>query len=148
MCIEQGEFCKTCIGDDCNAKVSFQKCRICDSTDTVSCIRSPGSVQTKMCRDYMDECFVHANNDIVTRGCLAESKHFEKDCENDDLCRKCSAANNCNNDIVDGEFCLTCDSENDSNCRENLNITMRTQCKLAIKTIGCYRFDDGGKIDC
>lgn len=146
MCNKQDDTCKTCTGNDCNSKVSFQQCRQCNSTDNVSCIRSPGSVTTKLCRDYLDECFVHVVNDIVLRGCLANSREYENDCKNEDICEKCSDKKNCNNRIIDGEFCMTCNTENDLNCRENLNITMRTQCKLAVKKMGCYRYDDGGDI--
>lgn len=145
MCRSEGEFCKTCLANNCNEKTEFQKCRICSSADTVSCIRSPGSVQSKACRNYVDECFVHVKDDVVRRGCIAEGdSQLVSDCGNTDVCEKCSGGMNCNNKIVDGEFCFTCDSENDANCRQNLNISMRTQCKLGVQMLGCYLFDDGG----
>lgn len=148
MCRRQGEFCKTCLGNDCNAKVSFQNCRACNSTTNVNCIRSPGSFASTQCRNYLDECYVHVENDVVTRGCLQNSpRPVQDECEksNTDMCTSCSNGSNCNNRIVDGEFCLTCDSENDINCRGNLNFTMRTQCPLSVTPRGCYRFDDSGK---
>lgn len=144
MCRQEGEFCKTCYGNDCNAKVSFQNCHICSSDKDVSCIRSPGA-STKLCKNYVDKCYVHVKNDMVQRGCLLDGNSaIRLDCENDDLCEKCSDKMNCNNKIVDGEFCITCNTETDPNCRSNLNVTMHTQCKLAVKPLGCYRYDDGG----
>lgn len=145
MCRGNGQFCKTCIGNDCNAKESFQTCRICTSDKDSLCIRSPGSASTKLCKNYLDECFVHVANDIVQRGCLSESTdHVKDDCKNGDICEKCSDGGNCNGKIVDGEFCITCNTETDLNCRTNLHLTMHTQCKLAVKPLGCYRYDDGG----
>lgn len=145
MCRGEGEFCKTCIGNDCNIKNNYQKCRVCSSNDTVSCIRSPGSVPTKICKSYLDECFVHVANDVIVRGCLSDAKEqVATDCLDNDICEKCSSGENCNNKIVDGEFCFTCDSENDTNCKENVDISMRTQCKLGVEKLGCYLFYDGG----
>lgn len=148
MCRREEEFCKTCTGSYCNKKTEFQKCRVCNSTDNVNCIRSPGSFATVTCQNYQDECFVHVENNIVTRGCLAEtvSTPIQTDCQrNNDYCEKCSIASNCNNKIIDGEFCLTCNTETDPNCRANLNFTMRTQCPLSVNPRGCYLFNDGGK---
>lgn len=147
MCRNEGEFCKTCIGNDCNIKTNYQKCRVCWSNDTLSCIRTPGSVPTKMCDNYLDECFTHVTNDIVIRGCSSDAnQEITTDCANKDICEKCSNGENCNNKIVDGEFCYTCDSENDPHCHENVNISMRTQCKLGVDKLGCYLFYDGGNI--
>ena len=146
-CRREGANCKTCLGNDCNAKVSFQQCRSCSSVDDVKCIRSAGSVPSKVCQNYQDECFVHVTNDTITRGCLEEVPKFKEDCNNGDLCEKCANDKNCNKNKVDGEFCLTCDSQADSNCRTNVTIGMRTQCPLAVKPLGCYRYeDDGGAI--
>ena len=95
----------------------------------------------------MDECYVHIDNDTVTRGCFAQAPApIVCNNANADLCERCSDSANCNNKLIDGEFCLTCDSENDPNCVENLNFTMRTQCKLAVRQRGCYRYDDTGLI--
>ena len=146
MCRRQGDSCKTCIGNDCNEKVAFTNCRVCNSTTNVNCIRSPNSFASVTCRDYIDECYSHVDNDIVVRGCLKQNAQAQIGCErNNDLCERCDGPN-CNNKLIDGEFCLTCDSENDPNCVQNLNFTMRTQCKLALQQRGCYRFDDTGSI--
>lgn len=100
-------------------------------------------MRSQTCSSYTDECLVHVENNVVVRGCLLD--HQQYDCKNSDLCDKCSSNDNCNSQIVDGEFCITCDSETDLNCRSNLNVTMRKQCSLAVKRLGCYIYDDGGK---
>jgi len=113
----------------------------------VNCIRSPGSVPAVICRNYLDTCFLHVENNLITRGCVLEQiTEIQTECArtNSDLCETCTGTDNCNNKIVDGEFCLECDSDIDPNCRTSLNHTMRIQCNLAIRPLGCYLFDDGG----
>lgn len=88
-------------------------------------------------------------DDVVTRGCLAEQNStglndYKKDCLNNDICEICADEASCNNKIVDGEFCIMCDSAVDPQCRDNTTISMRKQCPLAVKTLGCYRFEDNG----
>lgn len=80
------------------------------------------------------------------RGCLQQNPGFESDCRDPDVCERCDDRGNCNDKIVDGEFCMTCSSELDPNCINNLNVSMRTQCSLAVSRMGCYLFDDGGDI--
>lgn len=89
---------------------------------------------------------MHVANDIVVRGCLNEhNAQINENCENNkDICEKCSGDASCNSEIVDGEFCIHCDSENDPNCRQNLNHTMNVQCKLSVSRMGCYLYNDGG----
>lgn len=148
MCRRNGDNCKTCTGNDCNAKPSFAKCRSCSSKDGVTCIRNAAAVPAKVCKDYMDECFTHVAGDVVTRGCLREMtttiNNYTNDCQNPDVCAKCSDQDFCNVKLVDGEFCLTCDTETDANCRSNVSISMRTQCPLTVNKLGCYRFEDDG----
>lgn len=143
-CRREAQFCKTCTGDNCNAKVSFETCRVCDSTTTVNCIRSPSSVATQTCRNYLDSCFVHVENNIVTRGCVSDQPAaIQTECasSSSDLCETCVASSgNCNNKIIDSEFCMECE-----NCRTNLNHTTRIQCNLGVRQLGCYLFDDGGR---
>lgn len=146
-CRREAQFCKTCIGNNCNAKVDFETCRVCNSATNVNCIRSPSSVPSVTCRNYLDNCFVNVQNNIVTRGCVLEqSNTVQQEClrTNSDLCESCTGTSNCNNEIVDGEFCIDCDSQVDPNCRTSLNHTMRVQCNLAVRQLGCYLFDDGG----
>ncbi len=143
-CRREGQFCKTCTGNNCNEKISYESCRVCDSTTNVNCIRSPGSVASQTCRLYLDSCFVHVENNIVTRGCVMEQQptvQLECQLSNSDRCETCvaTAGTNCNNKIIDSEFCMECED-----CRANLNHTTRIQCNLGVRQLGCYLFDDGG----
>lgn len=110
----------------------------------MECIRSATTVGSQVCRNYLDECFVHVRNNVIARGCLQQNPALESDCRNPDICDSCDSRGNCNDQIVNGEFCLTCDSQVDPNCIDNLNFTMRTQCNLTVGGMGCYLFDDGG----
>lgn len=146
-CRLEGQFCKTCTGNNCNAKVNFETCRVCNSSSNVNCIRSAGSVSSVTCRNYLDTCFVHVEDNTVIRGCLSEqTAPVIQQCSatNSDLCETCTGTNNCNNKLIDSEFCMECDSTDDPNCRTSLNHTMRVQCNLAVRQLGCYLFDDGG----
>lgn len=146
MCRKEEQFCKTCIGNDCNIKVDVQQCILCSSDNLSECIRSPHLLPLKRCRKYTDECIVHVTNDTVIRGCLSDfdSDQIENNCKDKDICKKCSNTNGCNNEIVDGEFCIHCNSESDLNCKNNVNVTMHQQCKLAVQKLGCYLYNDGG----
>lgn len=149
MCRQESSLCKTCTGNDCNKKVSFQTCHACTSNDTVNCIRNPGTLPAKVCKNYLDSCFAHVADDVVTRGCLLEQKStdlidYNKDCLNKDICEVCTNGTSCNDKVVDGEFCLTCTTETDPQCHSNTTIAMRKQCPLAVNKLGCYRFEDNG----
>lgn len=149
LCLEQGDSCKTCVGIFCNAKVGFQHCRECSSTSSSSCFRSPGSFASVLCPGYLDECFVHLENDVVSRGCVSSANSTIQDkCTvsgNQEFCETCGNSNNCNNKLIDAEFCMTCDGASDPGCLANANFTMRKQCPLAIEMRGCFLFTDGGK---
>lgn len=150
MCRQQGDNCKTCLGNDCNSKIAFQQCHVCNSTESVNCIRNPDLFPAITCRNYVDNCFTHVRNDKVVRGCVSQSKSqvIEDDCgvkANTDYCEKCKDGK-CNDRTVDGEFCLTCDSTVDKNCNRNVSTEMRTQCPLAVRPMGCYRFEDEGDL--
>lgn len=146
MCRRQGNDCKTCLGDDCNTRISFRTCHVCNSTASVNCYRAPSIFPVVTCTDYLDECYTRVKNDTVDRGCLRQAapsnEGLVKDCKDKDVCTKCLDKARCNNRVVDGEFCLTCDSTRNPNCRTNVTYQMRTQCALSVNKMGCYRFED------
>lgn len=143
-CTSQSDTCKTCVGNDCNSRETFQRCRVCNSTQNANCIRSPGSFLSQQCRFYDDECYTHAIGNVVTRGCRRQAPApVLTDCaQRPDLCERCSGPL-CNQKTVDGEFCLECDQKLDANCATNGNYTMRKQCPLAVHQRGCYLWDEG-----
>lgn len=138
--------CKLCHGDQCNMRSAFQRCRVCNSEkDGPNCVRYGYAMRSKTCTSYDDECYVHVHDDIVIRGCVGEqtidtdAMKFREKCKPDsDLCEICKD-DNCNRKMIDGEFCLVCDSSNDPDCRLNPNSTMHKQCPLAMSPMGCYR---------
>lgn len=145
MCRRNGEFCKTCSGNNCNAKVNFQSCHVCTSANSLNCIVNINAVPTQTCKNYLDECFVHVVNNAVTRGCALENDQLAEDCKDPTKCEVCSDTANCNNNIIGAnDYCYTCDSESDPNCKDNLNDSMLTQCPLSVSQMGCFRYADGG----
>lgn len=48
--------CKTCEGNDCNAKIDFQTCHVCDD-----CTLIPTTGQT-ICEEYLAKCNVYIDN--------------------------------------------------------------------------------------
>lgn len=128
-----------------------QECIVCSSEIDSNCIDLHQKPMTSVCINSNNDqqknaCFTHVNrNGTVTRGCLFDEQKFENECKNgkDDDCTICQR-DNCNNRPIETTTCYTCSSENDPNCRENLNNSMRTTCALSVENFGCYRFDDGG----
>lgn len=147
-CRNQGQFCKTCEGNDCNAQLRYQQCLSCDSMTNPDCLLPNDNVSSSVCRNYIDTCMTHFENNRAIRGCSSQRTDLQLSCSNDSsLCNTCDTGMNCNNGKIEEEFCVTCDSEIDSNCRISPNMTMAQQCGPDVKLnkIGCYRFDDSGK---
>lgn len=141
LCESDSETCKKCIGNECNSKAVFQKCLATDGE----------GFNNKTCKRYTDECFIHVSDNNVRRGCVSDliespidGIDIVADCENDEICEKCSDRNNCNDREIEGEYCLVCTSTDDLFCLhypESLNAS--EQCPLTLKQIGCYLQQDG-----
>lgn len=147
MCRQQGQFCKTCEGNDCNSQPRFQRCLSCDSMTNPDCLVSNDNVPSVLCRNYIDTCITHFENNRAIRGCSSQRSDLQLSCRNNStLCNTCDTGANCNSDNIEDEFCITCDSEIDSSCKTNPNITMAQQCGTDVKLnkMGCYMFDDSG----
>jgi len=76
---------------------------------------------------------------------MSENQHLVTVCQSETVCSKCTD-NGCNGKTVEDEQCVVCDSEVDGNCVSNLNETMQQVCPPSPAGMGCYRFDDGGKL--
>lgn len=146
MCRQEGDFCKTCNGNDCNNRLRFQRCLSCDSMTNPDCLLPNDQIPSELCRNYFDTCITHFEDNRLQRGCTSRYNDLQLSCSNNSsLCKTCDADNNCNDDLLEEEYCVTCDSEIDANCRTNPNTSMITQCGSDIKfRNGCYRFDDSG----
>ncbi len=147
-CRQQGSFCKTCQGNDCNNQLTFQRCLACDSMTNPDCFLPNDNVTSAVCRNYIDSCITHLDNGRAIRACSSSRTDLQLSCQADSsLCNTCNTGNNCNSDNIEPEFCITCDSENDANCRINPSTAMVQQCGTDVKLnkVGCYRYDDLGK---
>lgn len=126
------------------------ECFICSSETDLNCIDLHHKPVTSVCinNDQQQEkssaCFTHIDtNGTVTRGCLFDEQKFKNDCKDGQICTICES-DNCNNRSIETNTCYKCNSENDLNCRDNLNNSMSATCALSIENSGCYRSDDGG----
>lgn len=132
-CIEQGSTCKSCDGDDCNLGIKFQTCHICNSSYDGLCTNSE-EIKTKFCKNLSAECFIHIENDIISRGCLGEDLP-DVECFLDN-CKLCQHSTDCNNEKIETEVCIAYDSKKDTEA--NVHET----CPLSIQPEGCYHLGD------
>lgn len=161
LCELDSDQCKKCLGRECNARRTFQRC----ITTSVNPERENGSSNTnsnesgesdttdgnksKLCKRYTDECFIHVSSDgVVQRGCVSDIIETPidgidaSDCDdNDDICEKCSLEDDCNRKEITHEQCVVCSSENKKNCA-NLPVGMLKECPLAVREMGCYLQSD------
>lgn len=142
-CISDDDDCKMCHGDECNDKKEFLRCIEDEPSDSTR--------SEKLCKRYNDECFIHASNEEVRRGCLS---HFEAntnittECGNSDLdiCEKCSESL-CNSREIEHEHCIVCSSiEGSRSCIDDPSDDMQQQCPLMVKKLGCFLKLDGNII--
>lgn len=146
ICEQDSDICKTCFGRECNSKLSFQRCLSNNYT-------APGSNETvyesKICTDYSDECYTHVRDNFVRRGCMSsisaaptDNVDVIADCENEDICEKCSGTNNCNNKEIRKEFCISCDTKSLQECESSPRDDLSQQCAYAVKPLGCFLYKD------
>lgn len=149
-CKENPDVCKTCFGENCNKRKSFEKCFLCSTADDPNCAWTPKGNETKICKDYHDECFTFIGQAAISRGCLNElSQDFKRICRSDvTKCNICSSRtsgySNCNDVIVNIEKCFECDSNNDGeNCRQHPQSVTEKLCSRIdadgiSKRAGCF----------
>lgn len=141
-CESDSEKCKMCNGDECNSKKNFLKCLSSKNDDVTP--------ESKLCRRYIDACFIHASDEKVTRGCVSDlvispvyGIDILSDCRNPLICEKC-LVENCNKRKIENEHCIVCSSKTDkinNICEYGPSIDMREQCPLSLKQHGCYLRD-------
>lgn len=150
LCGEKGDECKICAGSYCNIREFFEKCLRCKSENDPQCVINPQLMETKVCKNYNDQCFTHIDKISVVRDCLSErNADFEAECKSaDDKCIMCSTSdgNVCNGNIFTMETCSECDSTKDEKCRvdpflfrnkicSKINSTDREGCYLEVVSI-------------
>lgn len=141
--VQDQQFCKTCMGNDCNSKVKPQTCYNCRSTNDENCTNNVTAIQPTECRRYHDQCITIVEKNVVVRDCLRNIFNDDKYCSsNPTLCNICNE-DDCNSTpLVEDKYCYACNSDNDPNCRANLNDTMITKCPISANNVGCYHFAD------
>lgn len=151
-CDENVENCKKCIGSNCNARKDFERCLTCDSSVNEHCALNPINVETNVCEHYDDQCFSYIGKSKVTRGCLNENNNdFIMMCRaNPSKCGNCSSTNNigCNNQIINLETCVDCDSIRDENCKLEPGKVGDSLCSVMNQEQrgGCYTSIMGNRI--
>lgn len=145
-CYENSTECKLCNRERCNSRLDFLSCTRCDSSKNRDCILSPNEHAFEyVCKHYEDECFTRVVKNRVTRGCLIESTetdtNLEMECSNRRLCKLCTNGNRCNSEPVEHAYCYWCNSIVDERCKSNVSHSMRIQCPLSGRHLGCYHIE-------
>lgn len=145
MCNRQGANCKVCKGDACNQLPRFQRCQQCDSNQSLSCFAEASTTQSQVCRNYQDVCLVRIANNSVQRQCADPDTIRSTTCQFPATCEVCEGEDNCNDlPVAATDFCYTCDSRTDPNCRDQLDESMQTQCSFSVGSKGCFREESEG----
>lgn len=141
-CKSDTNTCKYCMGKNCNAKSDFQRCLTGDCIDSKQC----GS--SEICESYFDECFTYVESNVVERGCLGSANGSESLwCDKVDDCKKCSGQSDCNDQAIFSEYCIVCDSRNQSNCADAPSTSDSEKCSLAVTPLGCFlEIDEGSNV--
>lgn len=138
-CESDSDECKKCMGNACNSRIQFQTC----ITDNLRPDDEP--MQSKLCKRYTDDCFIHLANDTLRRGCRIDVMELpeigidlESDCKNSSICEVCSEKNDCNDREITNEQCIECKTINNGLCAMQPNLVQPTNCPLALRKQGCY----------
>lgn len=139
-CESNSDNCKRCFGNDCNSRENgFQKCLISKSSDFQNTDAS--TLDSKMCRNYIDQCFTLITNNTIRRGCLNDESSIHSICNDRDICEICSESN-CNNRQIQNELCVICDSKLDPKCKREPHDSMWDQCPFeTIRPLGCFMYE-------
>lgn len=136
-CESDSDACKKCAGSKCNKLITFQKCLNGNG-------RKGDVSQSKICKRYSDECYVHVANGTIQRGCtsdLIEGKNHEinfmSECQNE-RCKTCAGKQNCNDIEIKSEHCIVCQGA--ENCAFYPLKDMEQECPLSVQPMGCYLY--------
>lgn len=131
--------CKRCFGNNCNERNEFLTCYSSGEADFRGL--------PKTCKNYDDECFVHASGDLIQRGCVSDVRelptpirNFANDCKNPAICERCKS-NKCNDKMIMRERCLSCSSDVNGlmTCKYFPNKKkMSVLCPFTLGSGGCY----------
>ena len=144
-CKGPSDSCKMCFGNKCNQKRNFQTCVDCNSQiDGENCIHYAPSTSSRVCENYLGECYTLIENGYVIRDCTGDETVPDADAckENPQNCKLCSNKGNCNDESVISLTCISCDSESDPTCATNTTFNQFVTCPLSIHKPSCYHSID------
>lgn len=139
MCRREGNECKTCVGNNCNLKASFQSCHTCDSDTNINCVTLKEALPTKVCRNYADECAtVTLLGGRTERGCTSEIPVI-----GDAVADQCPDSD-CNANIFPPNR-ISCHQCSGSQCSGDLTTTTEfvEMCQNFVANDQCFSFVDG-----
>lgn len=141
LCESDSDKCKKCMQSDCNWRPAFQKC-ITTNPENID------KSQSKTCKRYNDQCFIHVSNEMIHRGCMSDIVESAvdgigaSDCDNGEICLKCDYIDDCNAREIENEHCVICSSTDDKHC-VNHPKQLKKRCPLALNEMGCFLNTDG-----
>ncbi|XP_055308420.1 uncharacterized protein LOC129572482 [Sitodiplosis mosellana] len=153
-CLANDDSCKSCFETEgCNRQQSFSKCYAIDQSIEVPLHVFDRKMWPKICAKYNDTCFtLLLQNYTVIRGCVDEyaaenglPPNFLV--ENEENYREYEVCSTplCNYKPLTASFCLACNSDDDSECREKARSSRI--CPLQTNPSGCYHFDNGSYVE-
>ncbi len=139
MCRNQGTYCKTCTGDNCNLKATFQSCHTCNSETNSNCTSLKGPLPTTTCRSYTDECkTVTLLGGRTQRGCSSQLNIV-----GEQISDEC-VESNCNGEIFPPNR-ISCHQCTGSECSNDLSSSTAfvEMCRNYIANDQCFAYVDG-----
>lgn len=144
VCSDTYSPCIMCMGDSCNIRDTFPQCINCNSKTSDKCASKPNHAHYKVCNDYMDECYTHVKDGLLSRSCTGDSIIPKpEDClSNSNHCELCSG-DTCNEVIFESESCYECDSSINPSCNSSDLFTYTVSCPITTaEGEGCYHYID------
>uniref|UniRef100_A0A1L8DNW0 Putative conserved secreted protein n=2 Tax=Nyssomyia neivai TaxID=330878 RepID=A0A1L8DNW0_9DIPT len=138
---QRGAQCKLCDGNNCNAKVDFQRCYTCNSASSgAACLNlQDGSINQAVCSDYMDTCLTAiGTNGETIRGCRSSFQQTFPTCSSF-TCQTC-ADNYCNQAVFPTSRRLCHQCSGSGACADSLTSTgdSLSICPVYSATDECY----------
>lgn len=142
-CELNSDECKQCSNNECNSRLIFQTCTSSNSNVV-------NKKDSKICRQYLDKCFIYVMNETVHRGCISDlydtptvGIDLPLKCQDENNCETCDVGNDCNSRDVIEDRCIKCSSIENGYCVDFPNRLNATNCSVALKQQGCYLMQFG-----
>lgn len=142
-CLSNSDSCKVCMEQNCNTRLHFQECYVCNSRSDPQCVKDPQC--SDICEKYDSRCMVGVDsNGLTHRQCTVEKVVLNSKFK---ICTE----NNCNKEIfpADRLMCYQCsgDKKCDSLQRSNADLLKPEPCNVYSIFDQCFTYIDAGA-DC